>query len=206
MGTQIENTTFKFPQNIVGIIVSEVDGLPLGVVSKNIMFGETRHMFVNDAKNTTIVKRIGSSIKGISIVQKHGPDDPKQCSFSISDSIGNVAHTSWDPNFNSNSYDNPISVMCIAGQPQIKFVKITYVKRNSKVVDIHFHILRIDYKCNVVDYAMYANIVVLFMIVLFIAFFIINRTNTKKKKKAAKEKDKIATDEMRDAKELLASW
>jgi hypothetical protein len=181
METRVNHTTFTFPQNIVGIIVSSIDGIPLGVVSKNIIYGETRHMFVPDAKNITTVKRLSSSIKYISITQKDGPNDPKQCEFSIGDN----SHTSWDPNFTTETYDKPISITCIAGRPQFKNVRITYVKKGSIVTDIHFRLLKVDYKCDV-DYSQYADVIMVIVLIIFIAM-IVARSHVQNKISAAKK-------------------
>jgi hypothetical protein len=184
MKTQVKYINFKFPKNIVGVIVSSIDGIPLGVISKNMTYGETRHMFVTDAKNTTTVKRIESSIKQIFIAQKNGPHDPKQCEFYITDSMNNVASTSWDPNFTTETHSKNISVACVSGEPQVKHVRITYVTKGDMVTDVHFRLLKVDYKCNDGMYSEYTNVIMFVMLIMFIAIFVSSMRNQNKKHRA----------------------
>ena len=206
MKTHVKHAHFKFPKNIVGIIVSSIDGIPLGVVSKNIVYGETYHMFVPDAKNTVIVKRIGSSINRIFIAQKNGPHDPKQCEFSISDSMSTVARTSWDPNFTTETYDKNISVACISGQPQVKRVMITYVKQGDMVTDIHFRLLKVDYKCNDIDYSEYTNFILVFMLIIFIAIFVSSIRKQKKRLSDEQDAQNEIAEKISEAKKIINSF
>jgi hypothetical protein len=195
--TIIKNTTFRFPKYITGMVVSKVDGIPLGVVSRR-LFGEQINMFVKGAANEVEILRLPSTLNAMSIIQKYGPYDPRQCEFSLSDASGYTIKTAWDPNYVPQSFMAPINVVCVAGQPLLKNMRITYVLRGNIVTDIHFYALRIDYKCKP-DNQIIVNLIILFVIILFAVMI------TKRKKKKGLDKKTMA--QIREeTRKMVESW